>query len=295
MFKTLHLKDLKTSEVQNFLNHAIAPRPICFASTIDSNGNVNLSPFSFFNFFSTNPPIAIFSPSRRVRNNTTKHTLQNILEVPEVVINIVDYEMVQQVSLCSCEFPKETDEFIKSGFTKELSELIKPPRVKESPIQMECKVLEVKHLGTEGGAGNLIICEILMMHLNEAILGKNGMIDQQKINHVARLGGNWYAKISPENLFEVEKPNVELGIGFDQLPESIKNSKILTGNHMGQLANVHEMPDINPSFEDEKLKNIFQYFSGDPDEMETELHLYAAQLLNEGKVQDAWQILLALT
>ncbi|HXR84468.1 MAG TPA: flavin reductase family protein [Hanamia sp.] len=295
MFKTIHLKDLKTSEVQNFLNHAIAPRPICFASTIDSNGNVNLSPFSFFNFFSTNPPIAIFSPSRRVRNNTTKHTLQNILEVPEVVINIVDYEMVQQVSLCSCEFPKETDEFIKSGFTKEPSELIKPPRVKESPIQMECKVMEVKHLGTEGGAGNLIICEILMMHINEAILGKNGMIDQQKINHVARLGGNWYAKISPENLFEVEKPNVELGIGFDQLPESIKNSKILTGNHLGQLANVHEMPDINPSFEDEKLKNIFQYFSGDPDEMETELHLYAAQLLNEGKVQDAWQILLVLT
>jgi len=295
MFKTIHLKDLKTSEVQNFLNHAIAPRPICFASTIDSNGNVNLSPFSFFNFFSTNPPIAIFSPSRRVRNNTTKHTLQNILEVPEVVINIVDYEMVHQVSLCSCEFPKETDEFIKSGFTKEPSELIKPPRVKESPIQMECKVMEVKHLGTEGGAGNLIICEILMMHINEAILGKNGMIDQQKINHVARLGGNWYAKISPENLFEVEKPNVELGIGFDQLPESIKNSKILTGNHLGQLANVHEMPDINPSFEDEKLKNIFQYFSGDPDEMETELHLYAAQLLNEGKVQDAWQILLVLT
>lgn len=295
MYKTLHFKDLKTSEVQNFLNHAIAPRPICFASTIDLQGNVNLSPFSFFNFFSTNPPIAIFSPSRRVRNNTTKHTLQNILEVPEVVINIVDYQMVQQVSLCSCEFPKETDEFIKSGFTKEASELIKPPRVKESPIQMECKVLEVKHLGKEGGAGNLIICEILMMHINENILAENGMIDQQKINHVARLGGNWYAKISPDNLFEVEKPNTQLGIGFDQLPASIKNSKILSGNHLGQLANVHELPQILPSFEDERLKNIFQYFSTDPEEMEAELHEYAKELLDAGKVDEAWQVLLSLS
>ena len=294
MFKTINLKEIKTTDVQNFLNHAIAPRPICFASTIDLNGNVNLSPFSFFNFFSTNPPIAIFSPARRLRNNTTKHTLQNILEVPEVVINIVDYEMVQQVSLCSCEFPKETDEFIKSGFTKEPSLLIKPPRVKESKIQMECKVIEIKHLGTEGGAGNLIICEIMIMHLDENILGKNGMIDQQKINHVARLGGNWYAKISPENLFEVEKPNVELGIGFDQLPMSVKNSKILSGNHLGQLANVHEMPVINPAFEDEKLKNIFQYFSTDPSEMETELHLYARDLLEQRRVSDAWQVLLAL-
>ena len=294
MYKTLHFKDLKTTEIQNFLNHAIAPRPICFASTIDLDGNVNLSPFSFFNFFSTNPPIAIFSPSRRVRNNTTKHTLENILEVPEVVINIVDYKMVQQVSLCSCEFPKETDEFIKSGLTKETSELIKPPRVKESPVQLECKVIEVKHLGTEGGAGNLIICEIMIMHIKENILGKNGMIDQQKLNHIARLGGNWYAKISTENLFEVEKPNVQLGIGFDQLPDGLKNSKILSGNHLGQLANVHQLPEINPAFEDEKLKNIFQYFSTDPEEMETELHQYAKELLDAGKVDEAWQVLLAL-
>lgn len=293
--KTINFKEIRTVEIQNFLNHAIAPRPICFASTIDMDGNVNLSPFSFFNFFSTNPPIAIFSPSRRVRNNTTKHTLQNVLEVPEVVINIVDYEMVQQVSLCSCEFSKETDEFIKSGFTKEPSELIKPPRVKESKIQMECKVVEVKHLGTEGGAGNLIICEILLVHLDENILGENGMIDQQKINHVARLGGNWYAKISTDNLFEVEKPNVKLGIGFDQLPMGVRNSKILSGNHLGQLANVHEMPVINPAFEDEKLKNIFQYFSTNPSEMETELHLYARDLLDQGRVSDAWQVLLALS
>ena len=294
MFKTILLKDIKTAEAQNFLNYAIAPRPICFASTIDINGNVNLSPFSFFNLFSTNPPVVIFSPARRVRNNTTKHTLQNILEVPEVVINIVDYDMIQQASLSSCEYPKGTDEFLKSGFTKEPSLLVKPPRVKESPVQMECKVLEVKHLGTEGGAGNLIICEIMMMHINERILGENGKIDQLKLHHVARLGGNWYTKVSADNLFEVEKPNVELGIGFDNLPDSIKNSKILTGNHLGQLANVHEIQLINPAFEDEKLKNIFQYYSIDPDEMERELHLYAAELLEKGKVSEAWQVLLAL-
>ena len=294
MYKTIILKNISTSEAQNFLQHAIAPRPICFASTIDLNGNVNLSPFSFFNLFSTHPPVVIFSPARRIRNNTTKHSLQNIMEVPEVAINIVIYDMIQQVSLSSCEYPKETDEFLKSGFTKEPSLLIKPPRVKESPVQMECKVLEVKPLGTEGGAGNLIIAEVLMMHINENILDKNGKIDQHKINHVARLGGNWYAKISADNLFEVEKPNTELGIGLDNLPESVRNSKLLTGNHLGQLANVHEMPFIDPSFQDEKLKNIFLYYSSSPEEMEKELHLYAADLLNEGKVKEAWQGLLAL-
>jgi flavin reductase (DIM6/NTAB) family NADH-FMN oxidoreductase RutF len=294
MYKTLILKNISTSEAQNFLQHAIAPRPICFASTIDLKGNVNLSPFSFFNMFSTHPPVVIFSPARRIRNNTTKHSLQNIMEVPEVAINIVVYDMIQQVSLSSCEYSKETDEFLKSGFTKEPSLLIKPPRVKESPVQMECKVLEVKPLGTEGGAGNLIIAEVLMMHINENILDKNGKIDQHKINHVARLGDNWYAKISADNLFEVEKPNTELGIGLDNLPESVKNSKLLTGNHLGQLANVHEIPFIDPSFQDEKLKNIFLYYSLNPEEMEKELHLYAADLLNEGKVKEAWQVLLAL-
>lgn len=294
MYKSILLKAIKTSEAQNFLQHAIAPRPICFASTIDVNGNVNLSPFSFFNLFSTNPPVVIFSPARRVRNNTTKHTLQNILEVPEVVINIVSYAMVQQVSLSSCEFPKGTDEFIKAGFTKEPSQIIQPPRVKESPVQMECKVLEVKPIGTEGGAGNLIIAEVLLMHINENILDENGKIDQQKLELVARLGGNWYARIHADNLFEVEKPSASLGIGIDNLPESVKNSNILTGNHLGQLASVHEIPFIEPSYEDEKLKNIFQYYSLNPVEMEIELHLYAAELLNQGKVNAAWQVLLAL-
>ena len=294
MYKTINLKEISTADAQNFLQHAIAPRPICFASTIDKSGNVNLSPFSFFNLVSTKPPVVIFSPNRRVRNNTTKHSLENVLEVPEVVINIVTFPMVQQVSLSSCEYSKDTDEFIKSGFTKEASEIVKPPRVKESPVQMECKVLEVKSLGSEGGAGNLVIAEILLMHVNTNILQENGKIDQQKLDLVARLGNNWYARINSENLFEVEKPNTELGIGLDSLPDSIKNSKILSGNHLGQLANVHSMPFIDPAFEDDKLKNIFQYYSLDPEEMEKELHIYAKELLDRGKVQEAWQVLLAM-
>ncbi len=294
MFKTITLKDIKPAEVQNYLQHAIGPRPICFASTIDLNGTVNLSPFSFFNLFSTNPAVVVFSPSRRARNNTTKHTLQNILEVPEVVINIVSYDMIQQVSLSSCEFPKGVDEFIKTGFTKERSQIIKPPRVKESPVQLECKVLEVKPLGTEGGAGNLVIAEVLMMHINENILNENGNINQKKLDLVARLGGNWYTRANTTTIFEVEKPNTHLGIGVDALPESIRNSKILTGNHLGQLANVNEMPFVDPAFADEKSENIFLYYSTDPEEMEKELHRYARELLDDGKVREAWQVLLAL-
>jgi flavin reductase (DIM6/NTAB) family NADH-FMN oxidoreductase RutF len=291
---TLNLKDLNPAERQNFLQHAIAPRPICFASTIDATGDVNLSPFSFFNMFSSNPPIVIFSPARRVRDNTTKHTLQNILEVPEVVINICDYQMVQQVSLSSCEFPKGVDEFIKAGFIKEPSVLVKPPRVKESPIQMECKVIEVKPLGTAGGAGNLVIAEVLMMHINDAILNEDKtMIDQQKIHHIARLGGDWYCKVDSSNLFKVAKPNTQLGIGVDALPASIKQSTVLTGNNLGQLANVNEMPFIDPAFYDDKLKNIIQYYSLDPDGMEKELHIYAKELLDENKVDKAWQVLLS--
>jgi flavin reductase (DIM6/NTAB) family NADH-FMN oxidoreductase RutF len=291
---TLNLSEMKLGDVQNFLQHAIAPRPICFASTVDAQGNVNLSPFSFFNLFSLNPPVIIFSPSRRARNNTTKHTLENLLEVPEVVVNIVSHDMVRQVSLSSCEFPKGTDEFIKAGFTKERSKYVKPPRVKESPVQMECKVIEIKPLGTEAGAGNLVIAEVLLMHIHEKILDQNGKIEQRKLDLVARLGGNWYARINADNLFEVEKPNASIGIGIDSLPDSIKHSKILTGNHLGHLANVNETPSIDPAFEDDQLKKIFQYYSIDPEEMEKELHLYAGKLLDEGKVKEAWQVLLAL-
>jgi flavin reductase (DIM6/NTAB) family NADH-FMN oxidoreductase RutF len=286
------LSQLTTAEKQYYLQHAVAPRPICFASTIDKDGNANLSPFSFFNLFSTNPPIVVFSPSRRVRDNTTKHSLQNVLEVPEVVINIVSYDMVQQASLSSCEFPKGVDEFMKSGFTKEPAIIVKPPMVKESKVKMECKVLEVKSLGEQGGAGNLVICEVLQMHINDTLLDENKNFDQTKLEHVARLGGDWYCHVSKENLFKVPKPNVKLGIGFDALPESIRQSKILTGNQLGQLANVHEMPVVHPSFDDEHLKNIIQYFSINPDEMESELHKYAARLLEEGKVDEAWQVLL---
>lgn len=281
-------------DVQNYLQHAIAPRPICFASTIDKEGNINLSPFSFFNLFSSNPPIVIFSPARRVRDNTTKHTLQNVLAVPEVVINIVDYDMVQQTSLASCEFAKGTSEFEKAGFTMQAATIVKPPMVKESKIKLECRVNEVKPLGTEGGAGNLVFAEVLVMHIDESILNSEGKIDQTKINHVARLGGDWYCKVDESNLFKVEKPNTQLGIGVDALPASIKNSPILSGNNLGQLANVHEMPFIDPAFNDDKLKNIIQYYSINPDEMEKELHRYAKELLDAAKLKDAWQVLLAL-
>lgn len=290
----IDLKDLTPPQKQNWLQHAIAPRPVCFASTIDKDGHVNLSPFSFFNMFSSNPPVIVFSPARRVRDNTTKHTLQNVLEVPEVVVNICDYDMVQQVSLASCDFPKGTNEFIKAGFTAEPATLIKPPMVKESKVKMECKVLEVKHLGTEGGAGNLIICEIIRMHIDESILNESKtMIDQQKLHHIARLGGDWYCRVDETNLFEVVKPNVKLGIGVDALPEDIRNSNILTGNNLGQLANVYEMPTVDPTYHDDKLKNIFQYFSVNPPEMDKELHKYAKELLDAGKVFEAWQVLLA--
>ncbi|HNJ93232.1 MAG TPA: flavin reductase family protein [Ferruginibacter sp.] len=275
------------------MQHAIAPRPVCFASTVDKAGQVNLSPFSFFNLFSSNPPVVIFSPARRVRDNTTKHSLENVLEVPEVVINIVDYDMVQQTSLSSCEYPKGVNEFVKAGFTEEKARMVTPPMVKESKVKMECRVLEVKPLGTEGGAGNLVICEVLCMHIDDSILDENGKIDQTKLHHVARLGGDWYCKVDEKNLFKVAKPNTQLGIGVDALPESIRNSPILTGNNLGQLANVHEMPFVDPAFSDDRLKNIVQYYAINPDDMDKELHRYAKELLDAGKVNEAWQVLLA--
>ncbi len=294
MDKVIILKDISPMDVQNYLQHAIAPRPICFASTIDKDGNINLSPFSFFNLFSSNPPIVIFSPARRVRDNTTKHTLQNVMELPEVVINIVDYDMVQQTSLASCEFAKGINEFEKAGFTMQPATMVKPPMVKESKIKLECKVVEVKPLGNEGGAGNLVICEVLVMHIDESILDENNKIDQTKMHHVARLGGDWYCKVDETSLFKVAKPNTQLGIGIDALPEGIRNSKILSGNHLGQLANVSELPFVDPAFNDDQLKNIIQYFSIDPIDMEIELHNYAKALLDQDKANEAWQVLLAL-
>jgi flavin reductase (DIM6/NTAB) family NADH-FMN oxidoreductase RutF len=290
----LDLAELKPADKQYYLQHVVAPRPICFASTVDKEGTVNLSPFSFFNLFSSNPPIVVFSPARRVRDNTTKHTLENVLAVPEVVINIVTYDMVQQTSLASCEYGKDVDEFAKAGFTKEPATLVAPPMVKESKAKLECKVLEVKSLGEQGGAGNLVICEVLRLHIDDSLLTEDGKMDQTKIEHVARLGGDWYCHVTPQSLFKVPKPNVQLGIGFDALPESVRRSTILTGNHLGMLANVHELPVVEPSFDDEHLKNIIQYYSVNPAEMEKELHTYAAKLLDQGKVEAAWQVLLAL-
>jgi len=287
------LKELTTVEKQYYLQHVVAPRPVCFASTVDKTGNVNLSPFSFFNLFSSNPPIVIFSPARRIRNNTVKHTLENVMEVPEVVVNIVTYEMVHQVSLASCEYPKNASEFEKAGFTPEPATIVKPPMVKESKVKLECKVIEIKPLGTEGGAGNLVICEVIRLHIDDSLLDENKKMDQRKIHHIARLGADWYCRVNESNLFVVPKPNTELGIGVDALPESVRNSKILTGNDIGHLANVHELPVIEPAFEDAHLKHIIQYYSVNPDEMEKELHLYAKKLLDEGKVTEAWQVLLA--
>jgi flavin reductase (DIM6/NTAB) family NADH-FMN oxidoreductase RutF len=291
---TFNLSELTTVEKQYYLQHVIGPRPVCFASTTDKAGNVNLSPFSFFNMFSSNPPIVIFSPSRRVRDNTTKHTLQNVSEVPEVVINIVTYDIAQQTSLASCEYPKGTDEFIKAGFTKETATMIKPPMVKESKVKLECKVIEIKSLGTEGGAGNLVICEVLCLHINDHLLTTEKKIDQTKLELVARLGGDWYCKVSKENLFIIPKPNVLLGIGIDALPASIRNSSILSGNHLGKLANVEKMPEIQPSDNDDKMKHIFQNVSADRLKFEAEIHSYAARLLDENKINEAWRVLMSL-
>ena len=290
---TIKLSELTPAQRQNYLQHAIAPRPICFASTIDKEGNVNLSPFSFFNLFSANPPIVVFSPAKRVRDNTSKHTLDNVLEVPEVVINMVDYDMVQQMSLSSCEYPKGVNEFVKSGFTEQPSTIVKPPMVAESKIKMECKVNQVIALGQEGGAGNLVIAEVLVMHIEPSILNSENKIDNTKIELLGRLGDHWYCRTNAASMFEVPKPNAQLGIGFDQLPDSIKKSKILNGNDLGQLANVHELPTVDATFHDDKLKNIIQYFSINPEEMERELHNYAKELLNQNKIEQAWQILLA--
>jgi flavin reductase (DIM6/NTAB) family NADH-FMN oxidoreductase RutF len=284
---------VKTAELHAWLQSAIAPRPICFASTMDKDGQPNLSPFSFFNLFGSNPPTLIFSPARRVRDNTIKHTLENIYATKEVVINVVNYAMVQQASLSSCEYPRGINEFEKAGFTPVPSEKIKPFRVKESPVQLECIVREIIETGQEGGAGNLVICEPILLHINDDILDGKGAIDPHKIDLVARMGADYYCRASGNALFEVAKPNTALGIGVDALPLTIRNSHILTGNNLGQLANVQQQPVIDPAFEDVHLKNIFQYYSIAPEEMEKELHLYAQKLLEKDKVQEAWQVLLA--
>jgi flavin reductase (DIM6/NTAB) family NADH-FMN oxidoreductase RutF len=288
-------KEIPVPKLHSYLLGAVGPRPIAFASTIDKEGNPNLAPFSFFNVFSANPPIAVFSPARSGRTNTTKHTYDNIKEVPEVVINIVNYNMVHQMSLASSEYPKGVDEFTKAGFTKEKSELIRPFRVKESPVQLECKVKEVIELGDQGGAGNLIICEVVLIHIQESILDERGSIDQRKIDLVARMGGNWYCRAYGDALFEIEKPLTTLGIGVDALPTDIRTSNILTGNHLGQLGNVEKLPDETEVNEYKllELSDIFLKHQDNAKELEQQLHLHAAALLNQGKVNEAWMTLLS--
>ena len=283
--------EVKTGLLHAYLLGSVAPRPICFASTIDSEGNANLSPFSFFNVFGSKPPILIFSPARRVRDNTIKHTLENVYETKEVVINIVNYNMVQQASLSSCEYPKGTDEFVKSGLTALKSDIVKPFRVKESPVQLECKVLQVIETGQEGGAGNLIICEVVCMHIDDHVLDEHGKIDPHKIDLVARMGGDHYCRASGSAVFEVAKPNMELGIGVDALPQHIRNSRILTGNNLGQLGNSRAVPVSGPHT-NERLAQILRDTAHDEEVRIEQLHRYAQELLNKGDIEMAWQVLL---
>jgi flavin reductase (DIM6/NTAB) family NADH-FMN oxidoreductase RutF len=291
MIKTISPKDVSTAEFHSYLLSAVAPRPIAFASTIDGSGNINLSPFSFFNAFGANPPILIFSPARRVRDNTTKHTLENIKEVGEVVINIVNYAMVEQTSLASTEYDKGVNEFVKAGFTQVPSQMVRPPRVGESPVAFECKVLQIIETGTEGGAGNLIICEVVLAHIKEEILDEKGRIDTKKIDLVGRMGGEWYCRANGDALFEIPKPLLTKGIGIDQLPDFIKNSSVLTGNNLGRLANVERIPSPEEvrAFQDEEVKNIVLNNSLDK---KTALHLKAKQFLEDGKITEAWLTLL---
>jgi flavin reductase (DIM6/NTAB) family NADH-FMN oxidoreductase RutF len=283
VYKTINPSEISAVALQGYLQGAVAPRPIAFASTIDKNGVVNLSPFSFFNMFSTKPPILIFSPARRVRDNTTKHSLENVLEIDEVVINVVNYALVQQASLASTEYEKGVDEFVKAGLTALASDLVKPPRVAESPVSFECKVKQVMPLGTEGGAGNLIFCEILRIHIQEEILDEKGVINPNKIDLVARLGGDWYCRASGDALFEVAKPLTSKGIGIDQLPENIRHSNVLTGNNLAQLANIETLP-TSSTWIDVEVSTNYNFPSP--------TH-YAKHLLDTQKsILQAWKILL---
>ena len=294
---TINPKEVTSPLLHSYLLGAVAPRPIAFASTVDKHGNPNLAPFSFFNVFSVNPPIAIFSPSRSGRTGQTKHTYDNIKEIPEVVINMVNYDMVQQASLASTEYPKGVNEFTKAGFTAIESEMVKPYRVKESPAQLECKVKQIIELGDKGGAGNLIICEILLMHISENVLDGNKQIDPDKIDLVARLGGNWYSRTNKNALFEVAKPLMNLGIGIDQIPMDIRNSNVLTGNNLGQLGNIEKLPttvEVTTYKNSGAINEAFEIYGKSGFKLEDHLHHLAKGLLENGKTEEAWKVLLSL-
>ena len=292
---TINPKEVKTVELHSHMLSAVAPRPIAFASTIDKNGIPNLSPFSFFNAFGSNPPILVFSPARRVRDNSIKHTLENVYEVDEVVINVVNYNMVHQQSLASTEYEKGVSEFEKAGFTPIASQMVKPFRVKESPVQFECKVKQVIETGTSGGAGNLIVCEILLMHIDENVLNDHGKIDPHKIDLVARRGADYYCRASGSSIFEVAKPLQKKAIGVDQLPAEVRLSTILTGNNLGQLGNFEKLPsaeDIHAFNESAKAEHIRKQLHGNDDEKCIQLHHMAKALLEQNCVTEAWELLL---
>lgn len=275
---TINPKEIEVPKLHHYLLGSVGPRPIAFASTVDENGLRNLSPFSFFNVFSANPPIMVFSPARSGRTGATKNTFDNAKATKEVVINVVNYDIVQQMSLASSPYGAEIDEFEKSGLTPIASETIKPFRVKESPVQFECKVNEVVELGQNGGAGNLVICEVLRIHINEDVLDDKGMIDQHKIDLVSRMGGNWYCRANENSMFEIQKPITTIGIGVDQIPSEIRNSSILTGNDLGLLGSIEAFPS-------QEEIDSYSATSG-------EKHQVAKDLLAKSQVMDAWKVLL---
>ena len=286
---SLEPKDLSTGKLHSYLLSAVAPRPIAFASTIDADGNPNLSPFSFFNVFSANPPIMVFSPARRVRGNTTKHTLDNVEQVKEVVINVVNFDIVQQMSLASTEYPENVNEFKKAGLTMLESDLVKPFRVAESPIQFECKVNNIIKLGNEGGAGNLIICEVVKFHITSEVLNEDDTINQEQLDLVARAGGSYYSRAN-KGFFEIPKPLSTLGIGVDAMPEHVKNSMILTGNDLGVLGNVEALPSKQEI--EEFLKDVSERYPNVRDMSHRERHKIAQNYLSYGDVESAWKLLL---
>ncbi|WP_339628356.1 flavin reductase family protein [uncultured Maribacter sp.] len=280
---------ISQQELHGYLLSAVAPRPICFASTVDKDGNVNLSPFSYFNLFSVNPPIMIFSPSRRGRDNTTKHTLENVLEIKETVINIVNYDMVEQMSLSSTEYDEGVNEFIKAGFTQVPSDKIKPPRVGEAPVAFECVVDKVIALGDGPGAGNLVLAKVVQIHVKKAYLDADGNLDTPKLDLVARMGGNWYCRANGDALFEIPKPIRTKGIGVDSLPEAVRNSAVLTGNNLGRLGNLEELPtkeSIGKIAENPQVKSILEGTKNS-----SEIHKLAQKWLEEGKTEDALALL----
>lgn len=292
---SIDFSEIGLPKSHHYLLGAIGPRPICFASTLDDKGNPNLAPFSFFNVFSSNPPIAIFSPSRSGRTGEHKDTFNNVKKTKEVVINLVDFKMAEQMSLASSPYSPEIDEFIKSGLTPIKSEKIKPFRVKESPIQLECEVIEIKELGNEGGAGNLIICKILKMHIAKRLLNDKQMIDQEKLDLIARMGGDWYCRTDKNSMFEIKKPMTTKGIGFDELPNEILNSSILSGNDLGKLAGIETLPDetkVN-DFKLIELSDVFLKYEDNASALEKELHQKAKDFLLNNELEAAWKTLLS--